>query len=270
MKNDITSLHTFVVCAYGNSEYLQECLESLLTQKLRSRVYISAAVESDFLYRIAEKYHVPLFLRNGEADLAEDWNFALSLVKTPLVTLAHQDDVYLADYSRGILEGYRMSRRLGQDPIILFTDYEELRERERVTDSNLLKVKHLLLAPLKRPELWSSRFVRRRILSMGSAICCPAVTLCRERLQGPLFHGNMQSNIDWQAWEELSRLDGAFVYWARPLMLHRLHEESTTNRLLRNAERRNEDLYMFRKFWPEDIAKIIERVYRLNESSAKV
>ena len=268
-KRDIQDMHTFVVCAYGESPYLEECIESLLMQKLQSQIGLSAAQETDFLLKIADRYHLPLYIRNGTANLAKDWNFALSVANTELVTLAHQDDVYLPDYSRGIYEGYQMSKRAGLDPIMLFTDYRELRDGKIVSDSSLLKIKHLMLSPLKNSCAWNSRFVRRRILSMGSAICCPSVTLCRRHIPDELFKGNLQSNIDWQAWEELSRQNGAFVYWAKPLMCHRIHEASTTNRLLMNEQRKYEDLYMFRKFWPESMARMIAAAYRFNERSAK-
>lgn len=266
---DIRDMHTFVVCVYGESPYLEECIESLLRQKLQSQICLSAAQETDYLIKIANQYQLPFYTRHSAANLAEDWNYALSVANTELVTLAHQDDVYLPDYSRGIYEGYQMSRRAGQDPIILFTDYMELRNGEVSSDSALLKVKHLMLSPLKNPSAWNSRFVRRRILSAGSAICCPSVTLCRQHIPDRLFKDNLQSNIDWQAWEELSRLKGAFVYWAKPLMYHRIHPASTTNRLLMNEQRKFEDLYMFRKFWPEGVAQMFAAAYQLNERSAK-
>ncbi len=53
--------------------------------------------------------------------------------------------------------------------------------------------------------MWNNILVRRRILSLGSAICCPAVTLNKKMIEEPLFENNMKSNIDWQAWEKLSR-----------------------------------------------------------------
>ena len=53
-------------------------------------------------------------------------------------------------------------------------------------------------------------------------------------------------------------------------MFHRIHEESTTSKILEDCERRNEDLIMFRKFWPEFIAKIIEKIYQKSEKSNKI
>lgn len=64
----------------------------------------------------------------------------------------------------------------------------------------------------------------------------------------PVFQNNMKSNIDWQAWELISRQKGEFAYIAKPLMCHRIHEHSTTSELLEVNVRQEEDLFMFRKF----------------------
>ncbi len=89
-------------------------------------------------------------------------------------------------------------------------------------------------------------------LSIGSAICCPAVTLVKEKYWTVFpLKNNMKSNIDWQAWEEISRRKGEFAYTARAGMEHRIHQESTTSELIEENGRRAEDLYMF----PEILAR---------------
>lgn len=107
-------------------------------------------------------------------------------------------------------------------------------------------------------------------MSLGSAICCPSVTLVKQNLSGFKFKNNMKSNIDWQAWEEISKRKGEFAYISHPCMEHRIHQESTTSELLEIDGRREEDLYIFRKFWPEWIAKIIEYFYKNGEKSNQV
>ena len=177
--------------------------------------------------------------------------------------MAHQDDVYEKGYSENIWKAYNKSK----NPIILFSDYAELRDGKIVLKNKLLTVKRIMLSPLKLSGLWNSRFVRRRILSFGSAICCPAVTLVKSMVPEGLFEDNMKSNIDWQAWERLSKNKGAFVYVSIPLMEHRIHEESTTSDLLKDSARRAEDLTVFRKFWPRPVALLIEHVYQKGEKS---
>lgn len=258
--------HTFVVCAYGESEYLEECVLSLVHQKSQSRILISTSTPNSYIYSIAQKYEIPVVVNKGNSGLAEDWNFAYNCAKTPLVTLAHQDDRYYENYAADILEVARKCKH----PLIIFSDYNEAREGKTVTKNQLLKIKRLMLMPLKIRKLWKSRFVRRRILSIGSAICCPAVTLVKDNLPGFCFKNNMKSNIDWQAWEEISKRSGEFAYIPYPCMEHRIHQESTTSELLEVNGRRAEDLYMFRKFWPEWIAKIIEHFYQSSEKSNRM
>lgn len=255
--------HTFVVCAYQESPFLDSCIRSLLRQTIKTSVCIATSTPNEHIRRIAEKYRLPVFINEGEKGIAGDWNFACVCAQTPLVTLAHQDDVYDKNYTKDILEALSLCCH----PLIAFTDYYELRGNMTVKRNRLLRVKHLMLSPLKVRSFWKSRFVRRRILSMGSAICCPSVTLVKKNLQLPVFQNNMKSNIDWQAWESISKQKGEFVYVAKPSIKHRIHQESTTSELLKMNGRREEDLYMYRKFWPEWMARLIEKFYQNSEKS---
>ena len=261
-----SSLHAFVICAYGESPFLDNCVKSLLRQSVRSEIVIATSTPNELICEMARKYQLRLCINNGEKGLAGDWNFALAQSDAQLITLAHQDDIYMPQYTESILSAFKISKR----PIILFTDYYELRSEETVTINTLLKVKRALLYPLRCRRLWKSRFVRRRILSLGSPICCPSVTLVRSEITQPLFKNNMRSNIDWQAWEELSKQKGSFVYVPRALMKHRIHEGSTTSELLAQSARRQEDLFMYCKFWPKPIAEIIEFFYCRNEKSNRL
>ena len=42
-NSDKINLHTFAVCAYGESPYLEECVQSLLAQKVRTRILIATS-----------------------------------------------------------------------------------------------------------------------------------------------------------------------------------------------------------------------------------
>ena len=80
----------------------------------------------------------------------------------------------------------------------------------------------------------------------------------------------MKSNIDWQAWEEISIKKGEFAYVSVPCMAHRIHEESETSIILGDNARSKEDYEMFCKFWPKWMAKIIVKFYSKSEKSNKV
>ncbi len=261
--------HTFVVCAYGESPFLTECLESLVNQTVKSRILVATSTPNDTIRSAAGRFGARLLINQGESGIAGDWNFAMKQGGTPLVTLAHQDDVYMPDYTRQIQRAYRKN----PDAVILFTDYMELREDPasfagsgwKETESRLVIVKRMMLFPLRVRLLQKIRWVRRRVLSFGNAICCPSVTYVRKQIPEPLFVGNMKSNIDWQAWELLSRRKGSFVYIPNKLMLHRIHKSSTTSALVEDHGRRQEDLHILRRFWPGKIPELIWRAYGNNE-----
>ncbi|MDO5344146.1 MAG: glycosyltransferase [Lachnospiraceae bacterium] len=255
--------HTFVVCAYGDSPYLEECVCSLLAQKVKTRILVSTSTPTDSIASLAHTYQLPLFINRGDTGLGGDWNFAMRCSETPLVTLAHQDDRYEENYTERVLTVLNACRH----PLLAFTDYYELRDGQRVESNHLLRVKRRMLLPMQVPFFWKSRFLRRRILSLGNPICCPSVTLVKENLPEFVFTNSMKSNLDWQAWEEISRKKGEFAYVPSPCMEHRIHFDSATSRVLKTDGRWEEDLQVLRRFWPEGIARRIEGVYRKAERS---
>lgn len=257
------SVHSFVVCAYGDSPYLEECIRSLRNQTCRSRILMATSTPNDRIRSLAEKYGLPLYINSGEKGLAGDWNFAFRCARTPLVTLAHQDDRYYPDYTERVLKALRNCRH----PLLVFTNYNELRRGRTVSHNRLLRIKRRMLLVMKFSPFRRSRLVRRGILSLGNAICCPSVTLVKENLPGFAFRNNMKSNIDWQAWEEISWRKGEFVYVPAACMEHRIHEESATSGLLEEDGRRREDLQVLERFWPKWIAGIIEHFYQKAEES---
>ena len=256
-------IHTFAVCAYGDSPFLPECLESVCSQAEPSRVLVATSTPSEYISSQAEKFGVPVFVNKSKPGIASDWNFALSCVETPLATVAHQDDVYLESYSRSLLEAALKTDNL----LIYFTNYEEIRDEGIVSDNELLSVKRKLLSSLQDGRNSNSVRTRRRVLSLGSPICCPSVSYFLPRLPSPLFEETMKCSLDWQTWERLSKLDGDFYYDTNVLMRHRIHEESETSHLIADNTRSAEDLEMLCKFWPRPVAKIINHFYAKSQQS---
>ena len=84
----------------------------------------------------------------------------------------------------------------------------------------------------------------------GDPICCPAVTFCQKNLNvKTLFANDMKCDIDWSAWEIASKMDGRFVFVNKPLMGHRIHEESTTTEIIEDNNRSKEDYEIFKRLW---------------------
>lgn len=265
-RNQRTKIdHSFVICAYGECEYLEECVLSVLDQDVESTVLMITSTPNDKISRIAHKYRILLFENCGEKGITQDWNFALSKVQTKYATIAHQDDVYESDYSIKLFRAMEDA----EEPLIGFSDYSEIHNAE-VRESQLTKIKRFMLLPLKVHCLQKSRFIRRRVLSFGCAICCPSVMFCLDSLRQPIFGDKYICCEDWEAWEKISHQKGSFVYAPYKLMRHRIHDDSVTTKTVNSVGRREEDYQMYRKFWPEWVAKLLIKQYSKAEGYNKV
>lgn len=258
--------HTYAVCAYKESAYLEECVKSLLAQTVKSNIFIATSTPNEHITAVASKYGLEVLVNDGEKGIGGDWNFAYNSAKTPLVTIAHQDDIYEPRYTESMLEFVNAS----ENPIIYFCSYGELRDGKKVYDNKLLKIKKIMLSPLKVKAFRTSKWVRRRILSFGCPICCPSVTYIKDAVGDTPFTNSYLSNIDWQQWEIQSVKKGSFVYNKEPLMCHRIHGGSTTSEIIGDNKRSKEDYDMFLKFWPKSIAKPLSKVYAKSEKSNNV
>ncbi|MCI9447137.1 MAG: glycosyltransferase [Lachnospiraceae bacterium] len=262
--------HTFAICAYKESPYLKECIESLKRQTVSTNIIMTTSTENDYIRNLAEKYQIPLYVNHGPGGIAGDWNFAYHCAATKLVTLAHQDDRYAPGYAADML------LRLGQarHPLIYFADYNELRNGEVVEKSTMLKVKRLMLVPLRLRKSQGKTFFKRLVLSFGNPVACWSVAYVKEHLPETVFVSEFRSNLDWEEWEKLSREKGEFVYSTEAMTFHRVHEGSETSNTIREGNiRAKEDYAMFRKFWPTWMAKLLMRFYikgeKLNEVDHK-
>ena len=99
--------HTFAVCAYKESPYLESCIKSLVNQKVKSNIIVCTSTPCEFIENMAKKYDIPYYVREGKSDICDDWNFSVACTKTNYVTVAHQDDVYNEHYVEDI---FRMKR----------------------------------------------------------------------------------------------------------------------------------------------------------------
>jgi len=260
---EIKTNHTFAICAYKESKYLEECILSLINQSVRTNILIATATPNSYIEDISQKYNIPLYINIGKAGITADWNFAYSKAKTKYITIAHQDDIYLKDYVKKALQYLNRAKR----PLLFFSHYGEIRQNDIVYNNKLLDVKKKMLLPLEVRLFQSSKFIRRRILSLGDPICCPAVTFVRANLPEKIFKSGFRSCEDWEAWEMISKMKGDFLYCKESLVLHRIHEESATTAIIGDNLRSKEDYQMFSKFWPKPVARLIVKFYSDSEKS---
>lgn len=248
--------HTFAICAYKESKYLEECIKSLKNQTVKSNIIMTTSTPNEHIQQLAEKYDIELFINDGEKGIGQDWNFAVSKTKTDYVTVAHQDDIYCEKYLEEIIE--KLNK--GKEFIIAFSDYNEIKNGEIIPLTINLKIKKILLFPLRINNKW--KITKKFALAFGSSICCPAVTLNTKTLGKKPYKTELKCDLDWDSWYEFSKIKGRFLYISKPLMQHRIHEESETSNLIENNIRLEEDYIMLKKFWPEWIAKILMKKYK--------
>lgn len=263
MKN-----HTFVVLAYKESNLLEECIKSVLNQSVKTNVLIATSTPNKLIRDLAKKYNLKVKVNKESLGIGWDFDFAIKCANTELVTIAHQDDIYDYTYAENILNAYEKNRK--RKPIIIFPDYYEIRNNEKVMSNKNLKIKRILLFPLRLKALSKFTFFKRWVLRFGDAISCPSVTFAKSNIKFPVFESDYKCNVDWCAWERLSKLNGSFIFINKKLMGHRVHNDSTTTKILNNNIRTSEDFDILKKFWPDFIALKIAKVYKNSEKSNKV
>ncbi|KIC78814.1 glycosyltransferase family 2 protein [Streptococcus constellatus] len=256
MKNN----HTWVICAYGESEFLEACILSLRAQTIRSKIICYSSTPLDSIRQLCQTYEIPFYTKEG-GGIGKDWNNALSFVDSQYATIAHQDDYYEPTYLEAVLQKIEQSK----DVLIAYTDYFEEKNGVRILANKNLKIKTFMLKVLN--IMPASHFWRNRVLALGNPISCPAVTYNLARIKEFRFDEKMRVSLDWYAWYKISEYKGRFVFISEKLMCHRIHEESETTKTISDNTRTKEDLYMYQLFWPKWIAKLINRAYIKSQDS---
>lgn len=256
------NLHTFVILAYKESPYLENCIKSVINQKVKSEVIIATTTPNLYIAKLAKKYNLKI-VKGEHTNIGGDFDFAIHCGNTPLITVAHQDDLYEKTYSEEIIKSYKKH----PNSSIIFTDYYEIRKHKKVYKNSLLKTKRILLLPIKIFKSSSKKCIKRSILCFGCSICCPSVTFVTKNCPTKIFSSDFKCNVDWHAWEKLSKSKGAFTFISKNLMGHRISEESTTTDIIKQGIRTKEDYKIFCRFWQKPIAKLFTKLYQKSEKS---
>ena len=260
--------HTFVICAYKENKHLERTVECLEKQTVKSNIILSTSTPNEYIQEICKKHSIKMIVNPNPHLAGDDWNYGYSNANTLLVTIAHQDDIYEPDFLKTTLE--YINQRKKDDVIIAFTYYYEIRNGKKVTTNKLLKIKRLMNFPLRIPGFKKSKFIRRRTLSVGCAICCPAVTYVKKNAGENVFDTTYKNSCDYMTWVNLASKKGTFVYIPKKMLGHRIYAESATTLNLSENIRKKEDLEIMCNFWPKPIAKMINKLYSKSEKSNEV
>ena len=104
--------HTFVILAYNESDDLEECIKSVINQSVKSNVVIATSTPNDYIIDLASKYSLGVMVNKEKSNKGRDYNFCISTFNTPLLTIAHQDDLYDRNYTREILKNITLDSTL--------------------------------------------------------------------------------------------------------------------------------------------------------------
>ena len=251
---DAKKYHTFAICAYKESPYLEECIKSLLEQTIKSNILIASSTKNKHIDSLAKKYHIKTYYRDGKSDIQDDWNFAVKQTKTELVTVVHQDDIYYPTYVENILSNYT-----GKE-LMIFVDNHYYIDGKSVNNKNL-KIKKILKFPLTIPGIKNIRWIRKLTLSFGNTVQCPSVTYNKELLKPQIFTSDLKFALDWDTFLKIYQMKGKIQYIPFKQMAFRISDEATTKKSMDNSLRITEDTIMFEKFWPKSIVKVIMKYY---------
>lgn len=103
--------HTFVLCGYKESPFIEEALKSLERQTVRTNILVSTSTPNDYLRDICARHGVRMVVNTGKTGLGEDWNFGYNQANTKLVTIAHQDDIYEPEFAEKVLKAANGCRK---------------------------------------------------------------------------------------------------------------------------------------------------------------
>lgn len=250
--------HSFAICAYGDSPYLEGCIKSLVGQSVESEIILCTSTPSDYISMLAEKYGIPVYVRQGAAGIGYDWNFAYGKTTGQLVTIAHQDDMYHHDYTKILLD----TKAKYPDMSVFTTASATIKNGKLEKVDNVAVVKGLLRTPLRIPALNSHTAVKKAAITLGNPIICPSCTYDRTLCGENIFNAEYRFVLDWDLLYRMAEKPGRFICIEKPLIMYRVHADSATGRAINDRTRETEESLMFDNALPQFISGIVKKVYK--------
>lgn len=255
--------HTFVICAYKESQFLEDCIRSLRAQIVKSDIKIATSTPNEYIYNIAKKYNIEVFVNNLEkseeiSNIGNDWQFAYNIAETELVTIAHQDDIYLKNYTRDLLK----YKKKYPDMILFTTSSITLKNGKIKMLGKVEIIKKILRLPIRCNELNSLSIVKRLAITFGNPIIAPSCAYDKRLCPKDLFLSKFQFALDWECLLRLAQMEGRFVMSETPGICYRIHDEATTKKSIMDNSRQREESIMFDKLLPKPIASIYKKLYQ--------
>ena len=259
--------HCFVIMTGGEPRYLEDSIQSIKRQTLKSKILVYTSKSSKKIEYICKKFKIKL-VKKKRINIAKDWNNALKISNAKWVTLVHDDDIYHKKFFKEVNKVINNENNIS----IIFTNYLQIRNNKILKRSKfLLKIKKILLYMgfLWKNEI-SSSFQKKIILNFGSPIPCPSVTFnMKKNKYKNFFNEKYKVNLDWDCWRKLARKEGSFYWIKKNLFFHRIHKASVTSMGIKSGLRKKEDRKILKEIWPNLIAYLIFKISDIAYNSNK-
>lgn len=251
--------HTFAICAYGKSPYLEACIRSLKSQTVPTQIICVTSTPSAWLEELLARYEIPLFVRVGEKGIGNDWNYAVEKAEGRFVTVTHQDDLY----NRHYVEELRKAYERWPDMSVFMSDGVLIKNGRLNRGGAVEAVKKVLRLPWRLRCLCHLPVVKMAGLIFGNPVMCPSCSYGKHKVSLPLFSDEYDFVLDWECMRKLALREGRFVCIELPLLYYRIHDHAATKACMENHKREKEERQMFEKIWPGWLTDILLKGYSL-------
>lgn len=231
--------HTFVILAYNISDDLEECIKSVINQSVKSNIVIATSTPNDYIIDLASEYSLGVMINKEKSNKGRDYNFAINSFDTPLVTIAHQDDLYDRNYVKEIKRCYKKNK----EATIIFTDNYEIHKDKKIKKSKKLFWIRYHLWPLNLSFFQNKKYFKLRSLRHDKYICTSSITFVKKNIDGNIFPTNLKFDNDWQGLIDLARKDTRFVYLRKKLVGYRVDEKEENKTKLKEDEKILKSMY---------------------------
>ena len=236
---------TFAIPFYSGVPYLRRAIESVQAQSLNDWVCIvvdDAGAETETEAAVAS-YGDPRisYVRNQiNLGLAGNWNEALRISDTPLVTLLHSDDELMPGYGEAVIAAHVAH----PNAVAVFTRASIIGADSKPVFSLPDRIKRIIES-LKGSEATVSGEEGLNGLLRGQYIFCPTLCYRASRLEPDPFQARWRMVADLEFLASTLLNGGEFVGIPEEFYAYRRHEESQTALLTATTERFDEEIEIY-------------------------
>lgn len=250
--------HTFVISAYKESPYLEDCIKSLKEQSVKSHIIMTTSTPNLYIENLVKKYDLDLYINPEQKGIGSDWNFAYNKVKEGLVTIAHQDDIYHRDYVKTLL----CAKKAYPDMSLFFCASKTIKNGCIKEWGNIEIIKKILRMPLRLWCLNHISYIKRCSILFGNPIICPSIAYDKKLCGADIFSKEYQFILDWDTLYHLSNKKGRWISYEKALIYYRVHDGAATKQCILDNKRTLEENMMFDRLWKPPFSDILKFFYK--------